>query len=54
MREIIEQLDKADQDIRKKLSEETCGLSDARKKEILMQVRESVQKAITLLLSMPG
>lgn len=53
MQKIIEQLDKADQDIRKELSEQVPGLGDARKKEILMQVRESVQKAITLLLSMP-
>jgi len=52
MQEIIEQLDKADETIRKKLSDHV-GLSDARKKETLMQVRESVQKAITLLLGMP-
>lgn len=53
MQEIIEQLDKADEAIRQKLSDHGAGLSDARKREILMQVRENVQKAITLLLSMP-
>ena len=53
MQEIIEQLDKADETIRKRLSDPGFGLSDARKREILMQVRESVQKAITLLLGMP-
>ena len=53
MQEIIEQLDKADEAIRQKLSDRGVGLADARKVDILMQVRESVQKAITLLLSMP-
>lgn len=53
MQEIIEQLDKADEAIRKRLSDHEVGLGVVRKREILMQVRESVQKAITLLLGMP-
>lgn len=51
MQEIIEQLDKVDESIRKKLTDH--DYEDARKRDILMQVRESVQKAITLLLGWP-
>jgi len=53
MQEIIVKLDEADKIIREELTDHGVGLRDARKKDILMQVRENVQKAITLMLSMP-
>lgn len=51
MEEIIELLDKADEVIRKKLQEHDYGLGAWRRKSVLMEARENVQKAITSLLA---